>query len=222
MKLNKNDKSKSGIYCIKNQINGKVYIGKTKDLYVRIRQHVYQLRYKSLDENRHLINAWYKYGEEAFEYFVIEYLSFDEELLKTRELYWQKKYNSLSRKYGYNLRSDSSTNCVVHKETSELISKRLKKEWAEGVRKDHGKKLSDNWKTTPERNQEQSKIMSKTLTKYSYNLYDINEVFIENCLYEKLVELGLKNCMATFHKKKTNKILFKSYIIEKLIIKDIV
>jgi excinuclease UvrABC nuclease subunit len=56
MKLNKNDR-KCGIYCIKNKINSKVYVGKAKNIYNRIQRHIYNLRKKSKDENRHLINA---------------------------------------------------------------------------------------------------------------------------------------------------------------------
>ena len=72
MKLNKNDRKKCGIYCIKNVIKSKVYVGKAKDIYARIQNHIYMLRNKGKNENRHLINAWFKYGEDAFEYFVVE------------------------------------------------------------------------------------------------------------------------------------------------------
>ena len=87
MRLNKDDRKKCGIYCIKNTINSKVYVGKAKDIYKRISEHIRLLRKKSKDENRHLINAWFKYGEDVFEYFVIEELEFNEEVLKIKELY---------------------------------------------------------------------------------------------------------------------------------------
>jgi excinuclease UvrABC nuclease subunit len=57
MKLNKDHKGKCGIYCIKNIVNSKVYVGKAKDIYKRIRDHIYFLRKKNKNENRHLINA---------------------------------------------------------------------------------------------------------------------------------------------------------------------
>lgn len=123
MKLNKEDRQKCGIYCIKNIINSKVYVGKAKDIYNRIREHITLLRKKSKNENRHLINAWFKYGEDAFEYFVIEELEFNEETLKIRELYWIDDYKSTDRQFGYNLRRDSSTKMFVHEETKQLLSK---------------------------------------------------------------------------------------------------
>lgn len=94
---------------------------------------------------------------------------------------------------------DSSTQMIVHKETSEKISKRLKKEWSNGSRKEHGKKLSLNWSTTPDRNKVQSQIMTNNLTRWSYNIYDLNMNFIENCKYKRLKELGLKNSIVSFY-----------------------
>ena len=122
MKLNKDHKGKCGIYCIKNTLNSKVYVGKAKDIYNRIREHIRLLRNKSKDENRHLINAWFKYGEDAFEYFIIEEFEFNEETLKIRELYWIDEYKSTDREFGYNLRRDSSTQMIVHEETKLLLS----------------------------------------------------------------------------------------------------
>ena len=54
---NKEDKKKSGIYVIKNKINNKVYVGKSVDIYLRIKAHVTGLNTKNLNENCHLINS---------------------------------------------------------------------------------------------------------------------------------------------------------------------
>ncbi len=221
MKANIKD-SRCGIYCIRNKITQKVYIGKSKNIHKRIIQHKYYLKVKSIDENRYLINSWHKYGADNFEYFVLEYLDFDETLVAKRELYWMKIFDSLNPEKGYNLRSDSDSKMIVHFSTKKLITERLKQEWADGKRKDHSKKLSENWKTTPDRNKKQAAIMVKNLTKYSYNLYTLNGVYIETCNHQRLRELGLKNCLADFHRKKSNKINFKTFIIERILIEDIV
>jgi len=222
MKSNKNDQ-KCGIYCIRNIVNGKVYIGKSKNIYKRIYQHLYDLKNNRVNnENTHLLRAWCKYGNENFEYFVLEYLEINEELCKFREIYWMNKFNSLNREFGYNLRQDSSTNMITHKETSEKISKRLVNEWKSGIRKDHGKKLSDNWKTTPERNLKQSLIMSKNKTKYEYKIYDLNNNLIESCNYIRLKELGYSSVMSNFHRRASNKVKYKTFLIERVNIEDIV
>ena len=128
MEINKRDLNKCGIYCIRNIVNNKVYIGKSKNIYTRMMQHVYNLQVKSKDENRHLIHAWHKYGKENFEYFVLEYLPVDDQLVADRELYWMEQYNSTNRKFGYNLRKDSKTKMIVHEETKDLLRESVKGE----------------------------------------------------------------------------------------------
>lgn len=222
MKANKKDK-KCGIYLIRNTVNNKVYIGKSKNIYKRICQHISDLNKNDFKkENSYLIHSWNKYGRNSFEYIILEYLELNETVLSKRELYWMKVFKSLNKNFGYNLRSDSNTKMITHKETSKKISERLKKEWLNGVRDNHSKKLSDNWKINPERKSIQSKIMSKSLTKYNYNIFDNNMNFIECCNYKRLVQLNLKNVIATFLKKKTNKVNFKNFFIEKVTIDDIV
>lgn len=122
MKVDRQDLNKCGIYCIINTRDGKVYIGKSKNIYNRILQHKQCLQHKSKHENCHLTNAWYKYGDESFVYCVLEYLDVNEDLLRERELYWMQKFNSTDRRCGYNLRMDSSTNMIVHEETRKRLS----------------------------------------------------------------------------------------------------
>ena len=122
MEIHKCDKGKCGIYCIKNKINKKVYVGKAKDIYNRMIAHRYNLRKKSKDENRHLINAWHKYGENVFVYTIIEEFDFNEQKLREREDYWIVKLDATNREKGYNLRRDSSTGCLVLEETRKLKS----------------------------------------------------------------------------------------------------
>ena len=223
MKTNIQHKNKSGIYCIRNIINGKVYIGKAKCIWRRIHGHLSAIKLKDITKtNEHLINSFYKYGKENFEYFVLEYLPLDNGILKERELYWMTYYDSTNKNKGYNFRMDSSTGMICHEETSKKISERLKKEWKEGIRRDHGKKLSNNWKLTPDRNEKQAEIMRKNLTKYLYNIYTLDNRFLGSYTYSKLKEFGLQNVVAEFSKKKTNKVQFKLHIIEKITIKDIV
>lgn len=63
---------KTGIYSIKNKINGKCYIGSTSSsFYFRIRHHINALNRNS-HSNIYLQNAWNKYGKNAFEFNIIE------------------------------------------------------------------------------------------------------------------------------------------------------
>lgn len=217
MKPNNLDK-RCGIYCIKNKVNNKVYIGKSINIYSRLYQHLSDLNTgKRKSKNSHLLNAWEKYGKNNFEYFVLEYLEPIEELVKERELYWIKYYDSIDREFGYNLRMDSNTKMIVHKETSEKISNRLKKEWSEGIRSNHGKKLSENWSKNEDRKILQSQIMTNNLTKYIYKIYNLNNILIDEGGYKKLIEFNLKSVLSNFHRNKDKNIVqIKEYFVERI------
>lgn len=221
MKQEVHDRYKSGIYVIRNTVNGKVYIGKSKNIYNRIGQHVRDLDRKSKkSENQHFVNAWHFYGKNSFVYSVLEYVNVS--FLSERELYWMDFFKSYEKSSGYNLRRDSSGKVLTHESTRKKISDRLRSEWAQGKRSLHSEKLSSNWKNNPERKKTQSNIMSATLTKYVYEIYTLSEILIERCNYSKLKELKLSNVIATFHKKKTNVTKFKEFIIKRMTIEDIV
>jgi len=68
----------SGIYKIVNKVNGKYYVGSSLDIYGepnpwngRIYKHKSHLRSKR-HYNKHLQSAWDKYGQDAFDFIVVE------------------------------------------------------------------------------------------------------------------------------------------------------
>ena len=141
----KEHKGRSGVYLITNTVNGKVYVGKTKDFYKRYCQYVSDVRARVNGRiNDYLMNAFVKHGFEAFRFSVIEEL--EVEKCAERELYWIGFYNATKREFGYNLRTDSSSGMIVHPDTSVKISNQLKQEWASGARDDHSMKMMENWK----------------------------------------------------------------------------
>lgn len=60
-----------GIYQIINMINGKFYVGSSKDILGRWRNHKKSLN-DGVHGNAHLQNAWDKYGGENFKFEIIE------------------------------------------------------------------------------------------------------------------------------------------------------
>lgn len=60
-----------GIYKIINLINGKFYIGSSNNLIKRWRDHLYRLR-NNKHMNKHLQNAYNKYGESSFAFVILE------------------------------------------------------------------------------------------------------------------------------------------------------
>ena len=221
---------KAGIYVIKNLINNKIYVGKSKNIYKRMHQHLYDVKTESRNnnENCHLLNSIKKYGLDNFDYYIVE--SFDEnlenleELLYDSELFWMNELDCLNPEIGYNLRYDFDSKCFVSDKTRQKISNRVKFEWETGIRDEHSNKMKDYWKDNNERKLEQSKIMSKNKTKYRYIIYDPQgELLTEQGNYTTLKELGLTNSSTQFSRKNSNEIYCKKYkVIRKLINEDIV
>lgn len=86
------------IYKITNDINNKVYIGKTlKSITKRFAEHIHESTRKR-SEKRPLYMAMNKYGIEHFFIELIEEV--DSSILEEREIYWIQQYNSYH--YGYN------------------------------------------------------------------------------------------------------------------------
>lgn len=228
MKIIKENCNCPGIYVIKNSISGKIYVGKSKNCYHRLQQHLHDIKTESrnYNENPHLLNAFKKYGEDNFEYYIVE--KFDvveniELILSERELYWMKELDSLNQEKGYNLRWDSQGKCYCSDETREKIGKRAKKDWQNGCHDNHSDKLKEYWKNNNDRKKQQSQLMSKIKTKWIYTIYDPNgNLITENGDYTLLKELNLKNAQCVFSDKKCDDVIFKKYRIIRRSNKDIV
>lgn len=85
------------IYKIVNNINGKIYVGKTNNPVVRKSDH---FREYLKDQTKLLYKAMRKYGIENFEFIVIEQC--EDSVWEEREKYWIEHYQTLTDK-GYNM-----------------------------------------------------------------------------------------------------------------------
>ena len=94
----------SGVYCIKNKVSGKVYVGESIDIRRRWDSHRADLE-KGDHYNEILRSAWLKYGQDAFEWLIIE--ECDRHLLREREAHWMREMSATDRKKGYNIRTIS-------------------------------------------------------------------------------------------------------------------
>lgn len=116
-----------GIYAIRNKIDNKVYIGKSKNIEQRFWSHRNNLSKTDRNKkhtNRYLWNAVQKYGLDNFEFVILEEIQIlDEEYLAELELFYIDFYQSTESVFGYNLRRDSSTKMIVHPDTIELMRK---------------------------------------------------------------------------------------------------
>ena len=100
-----------GIYCIKNLVNNKVYIGQSIDIDKRWYTHKSELN-RNAHKNKKLQNAWNKYGSSQFEFRILKVCSKDE--LDNFEKYYIDFYDSYKNGYnqdlgGYQIRDFSET-----------------------------------------------------------------------------------------------------------------
>ena len=120
------------IYRIHNLVNGKNYIGQTKNFYIRLVQYNYLSHKRSYYEGdeRVLYRALRKYGLGNFEV-IIEQITEDPNKLNELENYYIIKYNSyihFSKSNGYNMTTGGDNNEQLN--TEESIRKRVNTQYS--------------------------------------------------------------------------------------------
>lgn len=90
----------SGIYCIKNNINNKIYVGSAKNLYHRLKSHFSALT-NNCHANKKLQHAVNKYKISNFSILILEYI-LDKSTLLLREQHYIDSLNAV--KDGYNIK----------------------------------------------------------------------------------------------------------------------
>lgn len=158
------DKDKNcGIYCIKNLINDKIYIGQSTNIKKRWKVHTKELNCNT-HCNSYLQKAWNKYGSDNFKFYVLE--KCDKKELNEKEIYYIKTLFAHCNQNGYNLTFGGEGRRGYHltdkqkenirngrinfkhsKETKEYISKiqtgrLLSDEWKENISRAHKEKIA--------------------------------------------------------------------------------
>ncbi len=112
----------TGVYCIRNLVNKKVYVGSSaKSLRRRRNTHFSKLD-QNVHANKHLQASWNEYGKNSFEFIILEYC-FPESCIKN-EQFWIDKLESTNNELGYNLRIVAESN-LGFKYSEESRLKRL-------------------------------------------------------------------------------------------------
>lgn len=86
----------SGIYLIRNKVNGKVYVGQSVNIEKRWAEH---MKYSPKKSKSSLKMSVIKHGVDAFELVILEQCS--HELFDAREVHWMDHFDSI--KSGYNM-----------------------------------------------------------------------------------------------------------------------
>ena len=136
--LMRDQKEKTGVYCLVNLTNGHIYIGSSINLAVRMRNYLNTTFLKNKrNKNLPIIQALLKYGQENFAVLIVEYV--DVEILAIRETHYITQllpyYNVLKQGYsslGYKhteetkkMLTELAKNRVHSSSTKVLISRAL-------------------------------------------------------------------------------------------------
>lgn len=179
MKGNRIDWKKSGIYSIICTVNGKQYIGCSKNIYARINNHKSILNKKDIKrDNKYFIEDWHKYGSSNFTYKVLEYTT---ENLKDKECYYIELYDTINREKGYNLRRDNSKiGMIPLEETKKRYSEAQIRRFQKKEERDKiGKHSSEFWKNNLDIKNIMADKVSKALTKYTIKQFTKDGKFIK-------------------------------------------
>ena len=136
--LIRDQKEKTGVYCLVNLTNGHIYIGSSINLAVRMRNYLNTTFLKNKrNKNMPIIQALLKYGQDNFAVLIVEYV--DVEILAIRETHYITQllpyYNVLKQGYsslGYKhteetkkMLTELAKNRVHSSSTKVLISRAL-------------------------------------------------------------------------------------------------
>lgn len=183
-------KNISGIYLIKNKVNGKLYVGSAVNIHKRYLQHSRALK-GGYHGNKKLANAVSKYGFESFVFSVLEITSTDKEALISTEQKWINVLNAVEA--GYNILPIAGSSAGVkfsddHKKKLSL-AKKGKPRSDEAVAKTAEKNKGNQWN--------KGKVLSES-TKQK-----ISEALKGRRMSEaakgKLIEVAKKRDLTKFH-----------------------
>lgn len=130
-----------GIYIIKCNCNGKVYIGQSIDIKKRISEHKSALRH-SRHSNSYLQNAFNKYGEKEFSFDILREISpqeYTKQYLDSLEIYYIDLYKSNIINDGFNIESGGNGVGRASEETRKKLSVAMKGKFV-------GRKLNEQTK----------------------------------------------------------------------------
>lgn len=177
---------KAGVYLISNNVNGKCYVGSTIHLDQRRKQHFSRLAHNK-HVNKHLQNAYNKYGREAFEFEVLEIIDIDDSIkenLLMREQFWIDNL-----KPAYNILPVAGSNLGYHhtEETKQKISNSTK-----GVKKSesHVKHIREGQKGRVLSEEHKAKLSQAAKHRKSQSHHSI--INIDGVVYNSIKEASEK------------------------------
>jgi group I intron endonuclease len=122
--INENEtKNLCGIYKITQKSTGRVYIGQTKMKFKkRYWHHKWKLN-NGRHDNKFLQNAWIKYGEDDFEFEVIESIDRNDDM-NEKEIMYINKYDSYHNGFNLTVGGDGKKGCPMPEHSKRIVGEK--------------------------------------------------------------------------------------------------
>lgn len=222
------DLKKSGIYVIVNLKNGKKYLGSAKKLERRFKYHFYMLA-RNMHSNKHLQNAFNKFGENNFEFKIIEFCN-KESCLNIEQKYLDEIFSMINHDdFYYNIAKNATSPMLGLKLSPEAclkVSKAFKgkshtEEAKEKNRQAHlGKKHTEESK-----NKIKNSLIGSKNPRYISKIMAQNILTKEVIITDSLNEMARKlNCsvmtisrrLCEYSKNHTNSPVFEIWVLSRI------
>jgi group I intron endonuclease len=145
--------SKPGIYCIRNVVSGRVYVGSSVNIRSRWKSHR-----ANLNNGRHpgkvMQASWDRHGPDAFEFSVLEFVENPHDLIAAEQR-WIDALRAVDPELGFNV-SPTAGNCLGVKHTEETRAKLASSRRGKPKSPEHRKAIGDahRGRTIPEERRE--------------------------------------------------------------------
>lgn len=142
-----------GVYAIRNECNGKMYIGSAISMRNRKAEHWLALR-RDRHYSRYLQRAWNKHGEASFTFNVLEFID-DRIKLVLAEQKWMDLFHTATSSGGYNISPCASSTLGAKRSDQQIkeMSARTRKQWETTAFRERRKQaVRDQWANSENRN----------------------------------------------------------------------
>lgn len=192
------------IYCLRNSINGKMYIGKTSSFHRRMLEHVNTAKGNRPNDFKTIHYAIVKYGWDSFEKFILDERENESEAYEY-EMFWITFFNS--KKLGYNetiggMGAASGENNPMYGKThtveaKKAMSKKRKVELNPNFGKEHSEKIKSLMSDKKKiiylgENNPKSKLNNIQANyircKFTNNLQTIKQLSVEYGVHRNVIE----------------------------------
>ena len=131
-KCSYDDASRTGVYSIRNRINGKRYVGSaSRSFRTRWGYHLKDLR-ANKHRNRHLQSSWRKYGEDVFEFEILEVCEPDD--CVSREQVFMDAMEVTCDVHGYNIAPIAGSCRGIIRKKGRIVSEETRRKMSEALK----------------------------------------------------------------------------------------